>query len=50
MFAVSGILFNHESPLRGRQFVTRKVTRAFAQLAEGEINKIKLGNLDASRD
>jgi GDPmannose 4,6-dehydratase len=50
MFAVSGILFNHESPLRGRQFVTRKVTRAFARLAEGEINTIRLGNLDASRD
>ena len=50
MFAVSGILFNHELPLRGRQFVTRKITQGFAQLAEGKIEKITLGNLDASRD
>lgn len=50
MFAVSGILFNHESPLRGPQFVTRKTTRAFADLLNGRIDKVMLGNLDASRD
>jgi GDPmannose 4,6-dehydratase len=50
MFTVSGILFNHESPLRGRQFVTRKITRAIAQIAEGKAEKVMLGNLDASRD
>lgn len=50
MFACNGILFNHESPLRGETFVTRKITRAVAQLSLGIINKLYVGNLDASRD
>ena len=50
MFACNGILFNHESPLRGETFVTRKITRAAAQIALGMINKLYVGNLDASRD
>jgi GDPmannose 4,6-dehydratase len=50
MFACNGILFNHESPLRGETFVTRKITRGAAQLALGIINKLYVGNLDASRD
>ncbi|HJS53610.1 MAG TPA: GDP-mannose 4,6-dehydratase [Chitinophagaceae bacterium] len=50
MFACNGILFNHESPLRGETFVTRKITRAAAQIALGMINKFYVGNLDASRD
>jgi GDPmannose 4,6-dehydratase len=50
MFACNGILFNHESPLRGETFVTRKITRAAAQIALGIINKLHVGNLDASRD
>jgi GDPmannose 4,6-dehydratase len=50
MFAVNGILFNHESPLRGETFVTRKITRGVAKLALGLGNKIFLGNLDARRD
>ena len=50
MFAVNGILFNHESPLRGETFVTRKITRAVAQIALGKQEKIYLGNLDAQRD
>jgi len=50
MFACNGILFNHESPLRGETFVTRKITRAAAQIALGMINTIYVGNLDASRD
>src|SRR6476659_6307729 len=50
MFATNGILFNHESPLRGETFVTRKITRAVAQIALGMINTIYVGNLDASRD
>ena len=50
MFACNGILFNHESPLRGETFVTRKITRAAAQIALGIINKLYVGNLDASRD
>ncbi len=50
MFAVNGILFNHESPLRGETFVTRKITRAAAQIALGQQDKIYLGNLDAKRD
>jgi GDPmannose 4,6-dehydratase len=50
MFACSGILFNHESPIRGIEFVTRKVTDGVAQIYHGKSNQIKLGNLDAERD
>ena len=50
MFAVNGILFNHESPLRGETFVTRKITRGVAKIALGLQDKIYLGNLDARRD
>lgn len=50
MFAVSGILFNHESPRRGLEFVTRKVTYGVARIKEGLSNSIALGNLDARRD
>jgi GDPmannose 4,6-dehydratase len=50
MYAVNGILFNHESPLRGETFVTRKITRAVARIAMGLQDKIFLGNLDAKRD
>ena len=50
MFAVSGILFNHESPRRGETFVTRKVTRAVCRIKLGLQEKIQLGNLDAKRD
>jgi GDPmannose 4,6-dehydratase len=50
MFACNGILFNHESPLRGETFVTRKITRAAAQIALGITDKLFVGNLDASRD
>lgn len=50
MHASSGILFNHESPLRGREFVTRKVTRALAQLHMGRGEPLRLGNLAARRD
>jgi len=50
MFACSGILFNHESPLRGPQFVTRKITLALAAIARGEAAPLRLGNLDAQRD
>ena len=50
MFACSGILFNHESPLRGKEFVTRKVTDAVARIKLGVQEKLKLGNLDARRD
>lgn len=50
MFACSGILFNHESPLRGIEFVTRKVTDGVAQIVKGKQDTIKLGNLDAERD
>jgi GDPmannose 4,6-dehydratase len=50
MFAVNGILFNHESPLRGETFVTRKITRAVARIALGLQDKVFLGNLDAKRD
>jgi GDPmannose 4,6-dehydratase len=50
IFASNGILFNHESPLRGETFVTRKITRAVAKIAMGLQNKIYLGNLDAQRD
>ena len=50
MFATNGILFNHESPLRGETFVTRKITRAACQIALGQQDKLYLGNLDAQRD
>jgi GDPmannose 4,6-dehydratase len=50
MFAVNGILFNHESPRRGPTFVTRKVTRAVGAILRGEQNELYLGNLDAKRD
>lgn len=50
MYACNGILFNHESPLRGETFVTRKITRATARMALGLQNKLYLGNLDAKRD
>ncbi len=50
MFACNGILFNHESPLRGETFVTRKITRATAKIAMGLQEKLYLGNLDAQRD
>ena len=50
MFAVNGILFNHESPRRGETFVTRKITRAVARIAAGKQEKLFLGNLDAVRD
>lgn len=50
MFACNGILFNHESPLRGETFVTRKITRAAARIALGLQHKLFLGNLDAKRD
>jgi GDPmannose 4,6-dehydratase len=50
MFACNGILFNHESPIRGETFVTRKITRATARIALGLQDKLYLGNLDAQRD
>ena len=50
LFAVSGILFNHESPRRGYEFVTRKVTYGAARIKLGLQNKLKMGNLDAERD
>lgn len=50
MFACNGILFNHESPLRGETFVTRKITRAVAQMSLGLQEKLYVGNLDAKRD
>ena len=50
MYAVNGILFNHESPRRGETFVTRKITRAAGRIKEGLQDKLFLGNLDAKRD
>jgi GDPmannose 4,6-dehydratase len=50
LFACSGILFNHESPRRGYEFVTRKVTDGVARIKLGLINELKMGNLDAKRD
>ena len=50
MFACNGILFNHESPLRGETFVTRKITRATAKIALGLQDKMYIGNMDAKRD
>jgi GDPmannose 4,6-dehydratase len=48
--ASSGILFNHESPLRGREFVTRKITWSLARIKHGDLDVLELGNLDAKRD
>ena len=50
IFGASGILFNHESPLRGREFVTRKITDAVAKIKLGKLDALELGNLDAKRD
>jgi GDPmannose 4,6-dehydratase len=50
IFACSGILFNHESPRRGENFVTRKVTRGIAAILSGRSNRLRLGNLEAKRD
>jgi GDPmannose 4,6-dehydratase len=50
MYAVNGILFNHESPRRGPTFVTRKITRAVGAILRGEQDELRLGNLDAKRD
>lgn len=50
LFGASGILFNHESPLRGREFVTRKITDSLAKIRLGQLDVLELGNLDARRD
>ncbi len=50
IFACNGILFNHESPRRGETFVTKKITKAVAAIIKGNLNCLKLGNLDAKRD
>ena len=50
LFCVNGILFNHESPLRGETFVTRKTSRAVGRISQGIQDKLILGNLEASRD
>ena len=50
LFGASGILFNHESPLRGREFVTRKITDGVAKIRLGKLDVLELGNLDARRD
>jgi GDPmannose 4,6-dehydratase len=50
IFGASGILFNHESPLRGREFVTRKITDSIAKIKLGKLDVLELGNLDAKRD
>ena len=50
LFACSGILFNHESPRRGENFVTRKITRGIAQILAGKTDVLRLGNLDSKRD
>ena len=50
IFASSGILFNHESPLRGREFVTRKITDSMAKISLGQLDVMELGNMDAKRD
>jgi GDPmannose 4,6-dehydratase len=50
IFGSSGILFNHESPLRGREFVTRKITDSVAKIKLGQLDCVELGNLDAKRD
>jgi GDPmannose 4,6-dehydratase len=50
MFACTGILFNHESPLRGEEFVTKKITKSVARIKLGKQHKLILGNLDSKRD
>jgi GDPmannose 4,6-dehydratase len=50
LFAASGILFNHESPRRGENFVTRKITMGVAAIKRGQARELRLGNLDAKRD
>jgi GDPmannose 4,6-dehydratase len=50
IFGASGILFNHESPLRGREFVTRKITDAVAKIVQNKLDVLELGNMDAKRD
>lgn len=50
IFGASGILFNHESPLRGREFVTRKITDSVAKIKQGKLDALELGNIDAKRD
>lgn len=50
LFACNGILFNHESPRRGYEFVTRKITSTAAKIKKGQANELRLGNLDAKRD
>jgi GDPmannose 4,6-dehydratase len=50
IFGASGILFNHESPLRGREFVTRKITDSMAKIKLGKLSVLELGNIDAKRD
>mgnify|MGYP003576086610 FL=1 len=50
IFGSSGILFNHESPLRGREFVTRKITDSVAKISLGQLDCLELGNIDAERD
>jgi GDPmannose 4,6-dehydratase len=50
LYAVSGILFNHESPRRGREFVTRRISEGVARIALGLESELRLGNLDAKRD
>ena len=50
LYAVSGILFNHESPRRGLEFVTRRVTHGAARIARGKVSELRLGNLEARRD
>ncbi|EST88931.1 GDP-mannose 4,6-dehydratase, partial [Escherichia coli ECA-0157] len=50
MYACNGILFNHESPRRGETFVTRKITRGLANIAQGLSKKLYMGNLDSLRD
>lgn len=50
IFGCSGILFNHESPLRGREFVTRKITDSVAKIQLGQLDLLELGNMDAKRD
>ena len=50
MYACNGILFNHESPRRGRTFVTRKISRAVAEISAGKTETLYLGNIDSKRD
>ena len=50
MFAVSGILFNHESPLRGEEFVTRKIVRGLVKIIKNDLKVLEVGNINAKRD